>query len=317
MSVALPMWSRPTFEVLPNVISSQASLFGPMPSDSPDGPTINPSGRGAAPAQVSPARAKEQGLMTLVTSGRNFIGSPASAALQSSLENSLRTRLDTAGGTLYRLIWKVRHTPLRRRFLVRRALEVQTSAIDCSLSGWPTPCAADSDAGPRVPDAKRGPAPGLNMATKLAGWSTPSARDWKDTEGMATTGTNPDGSERERLDQLGRQVQLAGWPTPTATDAIKQGEVSPRKGCMGLSEMISKLRITPSPMRLKASGEMLTGSSAQMDGGGPLRPEHSRWIQGFPSVWDDCAVTAIASMRKLRKPSSKRHSEVKHDFSGK
>src|SRR5208282_1730244 len=216
MREALQTCVRTTCGDSANATSSQASLFGPMRSGLPDGPMIEPAGRAPVPVPVSPARAKEQGLMTLVTSGRNFIGSPASAALQSSLENSLRTRLDTAGGTLYRLIWKVRHTPLRRRFLVRRALEVQTSAIDCTLSGWPTPCAADSDAGPRVPDAKRGPAPGLNMATKLAGWSTPSARDWKDTEGMATTGTNPDGSERDRLDQLGRQVQLAGWPTPMA-----------------------------------------------------------------------------------------------------
>ena len=33
---------------------------------------------------------------------------------------------------------------------------------------------------------------------------------------MATTGTNPDGSERSRLDQLPRQANLAGWPTPMA-----------------------------------------------------------------------------------------------------
>ena len=33
-------------------------------------------------------------------------------------------------------------------------------------------------------------------------WMTASARDWKDTPGMATTGTNPDGTTRTRLDQL-------------------------------------------------------------------------------------------------------------------
>src|SRR5271166_4776745 len=188
MSAALSTWQQPTFEVLPNAISSQGSLFGPTLFDWPDGPTSASAGPEAAPVPVSPVRAKEAGLMTLVTSGRNFIGSSASAALQQSLESSLRTRLDTAGGTLYRLTWKVRHTPLRRRYLVRRVLEVQTRDIACTLSGWPT-------------------------ATKLAGWSTPSARDWKDTEGMATTGTNPDGSKRSRLRQLGRQVQLSGWPT--------------------------------------------------------------------------------------------------------
>ena len=33
---------------------------------------------------------------------------------------------------------------------------------------------------------------------------------------MAETGTNPDGTERPRLDQLPRQANLAVWPTPMA-----------------------------------------------------------------------------------------------------
>jgi len=36
---------------------------------------------------------------------------------------------------------------------------------------------------------------------------------------MATVATNPDGSERTRLDQLPRVANLAGWPTPQAFDA--------------------------------------------------------------------------------------------------
>ena len=35
---------------------------------------------------------------------------------------------------------------------------------------------------------------------------------------MSATGKNPDGTERNRLDQLGRVVGLAGWPTPCATE---------------------------------------------------------------------------------------------------
>lgn len=35
---------------------------------------------------------------------------------------------------------------------------------------------------------------------------------------MATTGTNPDGSERSRVDMLPRQAHLASWPTPKVTD---------------------------------------------------------------------------------------------------
>ena len=52
------------------------------------------------------------------------------------------------------------------------------------------------------------------LAPRISGtgcglWPTPSARDWKDTPGMATTGTNPDGSERKRDDQLARRVYQA------------------------------------------------------------------------------------------------------------
>ena len=37
-------------------------------------------------------------------------------------------------------------------------------------------------------------------------WPTPTARDWKDTPGMAKTAVNKDGSKRSRTDQLARAV---------------------------------------------------------------------------------------------------------------
>ncbi len=58
----------------------------------------------------------------------------------------------------------------------------------------------------------------------LVAWPTCSARDWKDSPGMATTGVNPDGSERSRLDQLPRVAALAApWATPRAEDAESSG----------------------------------------------------------------------------------------------
>lgn len=87
-----------------------------------------------------------------------------------------------------------------------------------SFAGWPTAQASDGSGGGQ---AKRALNPersnDLMDFALLAGWSTASARDWKDTAGMATEATNPDGSTRTRLDQLGRQVQLAGWPTADAS----------------------------------------------------------------------------------------------------
>ena len=43
-------------------------------------------------------------------------------------------------------------------------------------------------------------------------YPTPSARDWKDSPGMAKTAINPDGSERKRNDQLARAVYATENP---------------------------------------------------------------------------------------------------------
>lgn len=57
-----------------------------------------------------------------------------------------------------------------------------------------------------------------SMASSMAGWPTASSRDWKDSPGMATTGVNPDGSIRTRLDQLPRVAQqVAGLTSNSST----------------------------------------------------------------------------------------------------
>ena len=87
------------------------------------------------------------------------------------------------------------------------------------IAGWPTPNCADVNASrsstpqaysKRWMERENHGSQLAHTAQALVGWPTASARDFKDSPGMATEGVNPDGSVRKRLDQLARVAQLAG-----------------------------------------------------------------------------------------------------------
>lgn len=220
---------------IPSVISSPESESGHTLCDKQDGLTTDQFGQVLALANLSARQVKAAGLMTSGTYGQRSIISSVSADLTSFLESRLRARTDSLGSTLYKTTWRERVTPWGRRIYALRASVRRTSDSDCI--GW------------------------------LTAWTTPSARDWKDSPGMSEMGTNPDGTIRTRIDQLPRQAQLAG------------------------------------PGRLTASGQTLTGSSAETESGGQLDPAHSRWLMGLPPEWDVCAVTAMPLSRQSRKHS--------------
>jgi hypothetical protein len=57
------------------------------------------------------------------------------------------------------------------------------------------------------------------------------------------------------------------------------------------------------------TSEGVTGGTRETGAIGQLNPDYSRWLQGFPVAWANCAAMAMHSVRQLRKRSSKRTSK--------
>ncbi len=276
----LPDLNNATF--LPELAS------GRMPCAAPAGLMTGPCGQAPAPANLSARQAKAAGLLTSGTCGPLSSGLSVSATLSRSLASRLQAVTDWRGSTLYRLIWKKRATPAGRLIPALRASVRRT--LDRDSTGWPTPRAVEAGPDFAIMNREKSGGVSLQTAAQFAGWVTPSARDWKDTPGMAME--RPSG--RKRLDQLPRQATLASWKTPAATDD-KRGRITTGMTGGSLAQQVKD----SSPARLTVTGEMLTGSSAATESGGQLNPAHTRWLMGLPPEWDDCAAMVTPLSQRL------------------
>lgn len=267
-----------TYEDLFKSISLQGLVFGHMPCAVWAGKTAGRSGQVPAHASLSARQAKERGLLTSGTYGPPCIGWSGSVALSLSLASNLQALTQMTGSTLYRLTWKPWVMPSGRVRFRLRALVPRTSGTE--LIGWPTPTA---NAWKHPSNAGRQGGLNLQTAAQLSGWTTPSASDSRRggrgiTEGMSGS-------------SLAQQVKMAGWPTPTASDhkggypggRIRNGKIS--------TDRLDVVAQIAGPVRLTASGKMLTGSNAQMENGGQLNPALSLWLMGLPPEWDEFEPT--------------------------
>lgn len=193
-----------------NVISSRGSAAGQLPLNLSNGTKIALSGLGHAPASLIQLPDDKKVKTTRATCGQYGKGSSASIALQQSLESKLKTRLPRGGLTMFLTGWKTRATPLGRLYCQLVASARPTEGTELSLlqqkqAMWGTPRSTLS--GHSTGSAARAEtAKGRLEDQVFSLYTTPSSRDWKDTQGM--TAKRMDGKNRN--DQLPRQI--SGMP---------------------------------------------------------------------------------------------------------
>lgn len=260
-----------------NATSSPGSAFGRLPSAAQDGQTIDLFGQVPARANLSARQAKDLGLLTSGTCGPHGTTSLPSENLRSFLASKLQVVTATLGSTLFKLTWKQQATPSGRSFSLLRASVRRTDAI--GFSSWPTPCSQDGPNG--------GPAQGedrLPGAAALCGWQTPTCPS-------RTADGHQAGNNRYVTSVVDA---LAPWSTPRAN---KRGFPDSH----GSDERPADIGLMP------------IGYRARAESGGPLNPEHSRWLMGLPAEWTSCAPLETRSALKSPKRSSGRSSIEGHN----
>lgn len=300
-----------------NLLSATSSLElqdGLSPCDWLDGLMTDLYGPEVLPVSPSALQERDSEKTTPDISLQPLPASSKSVALQGFLGNRLQQRLRKTGGSMiYGLDWRQKATPLGFPYCQLLASVPRIKGNGSTSAPWPSPCAQNgtvngyTDWQKVIARREAGRQQNLQDLVVLAAWPTAAASDPSGGGSASIALRKLSGDKRPSGASLHSGlrdfVQLAAWPTPTTRDWKDGSECFnvPTNSLLG-----RVVWLADQPIRITASGTVLTGSDAAMGSSGQLDPAHSRWLMGFPDVWCDCAPTETRSSRRSPRSSSSR-----------
>jgi len=159
-------------------------------------------------------------------------------------------------------------------------------AMAAQICGWPSPKASDTNGA----GAHGEGGPGLRTTAQLAGYPTPTTRDWRSDRSQKTD-EEIYGTKGRPLPRIA--LEMSGWTTPQAHDSAKpdakrHGRYGTEHGGKNLNDEAAAVIGTAG----NSSDQTRTANT------GALNPELPRWLHGFPKEWSLCAPTVSSRSRK-------------------